>query len=65
MNPKDDYGKTPLHYAAENGHLGVCQLILEKVHEKNPKDDYGMTPLENADLNGHSEVVELIKSLII
>ena len=26
--PKDDKGWTPLHFAALNGHLRVCELIL-------------------------------------
>ena len=27
-NPKDDIGRTPLHFAAKNGHLSICQLII-------------------------------------
>ena len=27
-NPQDFHGKTPLHEAARNGHLSVCQLIV-------------------------------------
>ena len=30
-NPKDKEGMTPLHFAAENGHLSICQLLLEKI----------------------------------
>ena len=34
-NPNDIYGLTPLHQAAENGHLSICQLIVENVDDKN------------------------------
>ena len=27
----DDSDKTPLHFAAENGHLSICQFVLENV----------------------------------
>ena len=30
-NPKDEEGMTPLHFAAENGHLSICQLLLENI----------------------------------
>ena len=32
INPKDDKGETPLHWAAANGHLNVCEFILEHIH---------------------------------
>ena len=28
--------RTPLHYAANNGHFGVCKLIIENTSDKNP-----------------------------
>ena len=30
-NPKDKYGETPLHEAADNGHYEICQLIIENL----------------------------------
>ena len=30
-NPKDNLGETPLHFAAQNGHLPVCQLIINNI----------------------------------
>ena len=47
-NPKDNFGFTPLHLAAENGHLELCQLIIENVQDKNPKNSWDkITPLQN------------------
>ena len=30
-NPKDNFGETPLHSAAQNGHHAVCQLIIDNI----------------------------------
>jgi ankyrin repeat protein len=41
------YGGTPLHFAAEEGHMEVINCILYKVENKNPQDSNGTTPLHN------------------
>ena len=43
-NPRDKFGKTPLHWAAMRGHFEMCKLILENVNDKSPADNYGKTP---------------------
>ena len=40
-NPKDQFGKTPLHWAAGNGHKIICKMIMDEVEDKNPKDLFG------------------------
>jgi ankyrin repeat protein len=48
VNPICADGFTPLHIAAENGHLEICQLILrnmEKKMLKNPRNTSKTTPL--------------------
>ena len=40
-NPKDQFGKTPLHWAAGNGHRLICKMIMDEVEDKNPKDLFG------------------------
>ncbi|KAI1859367.1 hypothetical protein JX265_010370 [Neoarthrinium moseri] len=59
---RDSNGRTPLSWAAENGHTKVVKLLLEtKEVEVNSKDtEYGRTPLSWAAKNGHYEVVELL-----
>ena len=47
-NPKDNFGFTPLHEAAMNGRLSLCQLIVVNVDDKNPIHNYGGTPLHLA-----------------
>ena len=63
-NPKDNDGWTPLHLAAENGHLSICQLIIKNVDEKNPKDDFGETPLKLATSRHHLDIKNLVENAI-
>ena len=51
---------TPLHFAANNGHFSVCELIINNISRKNPGDECGWTPLHSAAQNGHLRVCKLI-----
>ena len=57
FNPSGD---TPLHFAAEKGHLKICKQIIEKISAKNPENDNGWTPLHLAAQNKHMELCKLI-----
>ena len=59
-NPSTDCGLTPLHFAAERGHLDICKLIMQSVQNKNPSDQYGDTPLKTASRKGLIDVCRLI-----
>ena len=60
-NPPNNYGKTPLHWSAAEGHLDICKLIIEDANNKNPSDQSRHTPLFYAKGRGHFEVVKLIE----
>ncbi|KAI8626567.1 ankyrin repeat-containing protein [Xylariaceae sp. FL1651] len=65
VDSKDNYGQTPLSWAAEKGHEAVVQLLLNtgKVDvdsKDNNYDNYGQTPLSWAAKNGHEAVVQLL-----
>ena len=51
-NPPMNNGQTPLHIAAENGNLEVCQFfticLLTMGKDTNPSDNYGKTPIDVA-----------------
>ena len=54
-NPRDGRGRTPLHDAAERGHLEVCHAIIDrlKYNDRSPRDNNGQTPFQLALANGH------------
>ena len=60
--PQDNYGFTPLHEAAAEGHVEVIKLFLEnpKVVDKNPGNLSGQTPLHLATLRGFKDVCQLL-----
>jgi len=60
LNSKDDYGQTPLSWAAEKGHAAVVMLLLEKGVKLETKDKNGQTPLSWAAEKGHEAVVKLL-----
>jgi len=53
-------GWTPLHAAAANGHLKMCQTLLEQGADINAQDLAGSTPLHLAAGRGHHETVSLL-----
>ena len=56
----DEYGKTPLLWAAEEGHEAVVALLLEKGAELDSKSKSGRTPLSLAAGRGREAVVALL-----
>jgi ankyrin repeat protein len=60
VDPKDSDGRTPLSWAAENGHEVVVELLLEKDAELESKGRDGRTPLSWAAESGREAVVELL-----
>ncbi len=57
-----DYdGRTALHLAASEGHLGIVRLLIERGANVNIVDRWGATPLSNATGHGHDEVAKLLE----
>jgi ankyrin repeat protein len=58
----DEYGLTPLLWAAWSGHETVMKQLLERDDvEADSKDKLGRTPLSWASRRGHDAVVKLLQ----
>lgn len=54
----DEFGKSALHLAAENGHQSAVDLLLKHDAEVNARDAQGETALHLAARSGRFEVIE-------
>jgi len=54
------FHRTPLHYAAQNGHFGVVEYLGNQKADINAKDKDDGTPLHIAAQIGHLSVVEYL-----
>ena len=59
-NPAYYEGWTALHEATDNGHLKICEFIINNVKETNPPDNKGITPLSLAEIDNKFEIYKLI-----
>ncbi|WP_353283954.1 ankyrin repeat domain-containing protein [Wolbachia endosymbiont (group A) of Lypha dubia] len=60
LDAKDKEGKTPLHFAAQEGDLGMVQFFLDRGVKIEAKDIYGWTPLHFA---ASSDKLDIVKFL--
>ncbi|KAL0049995.1 hypothetical protein WJX82_002341 [Trebouxia sp. C0006] len=62
VDSRDAYQFTPLHSAANGGHVGTIQKLISFSHDVDVRDYLGRTPLHYAALHGRAAAVEeLIK----
>ena len=60
INTKNENDNTPLHLAADAGHLGIVRLLIEKGADVNSMNADRRNPVLLAGYNGHTEVVKLL-----
>jgi len=53
---------TPLHFAAERGHLKCVTVLMRRKPNIDILDSKGETPLHKASFHGHTEIVEILLS---
>ena len=58
-NIRDNYGWTPLHEAALNGHREVVEFLLERGVDPNVRNNDGWTPLHYAAKDCHVDVASV------
>ncbi|WP_456201480.1 ankyrin repeat domain-containing protein [Wolbachia endosymbiont of Protocalliphora sialia] len=58
IDAQDKDGKTPLHFAAQEGNLDMVQFFLNRGANIKAKDMYGWTPLHFASAYGKFDVVK-------
>jgi ankyrin repeat protein len=60
----DGYGRTPLHYACNEGNPVLCAELLAAGVLPNSRDDNGTTPLWRATIasRGQGEVIALLRA---
>ena len=61
VDAQDMYGVTPLHHAAEGGHLAAAEALLRAGADVGAKNENGHTPLFLAQGNRHEQVAELLR----
>lgn len=56
---------TPLHAAAEEGHIGICKILLDPSLgiDVNNEDTGGFTALELASMRGHTGIVSILLNI--
>lgn len=58
---KDDFGRTPLSYAAEYGHKDTVELLMKHTDtDTDSTDEQGRTPLSWAAGRGHVDVLKVL-----
>ncbi|KAF8795282.1 Ankyrin-3 like protein [Argiope bruennichi] len=60
IDDRDIDGKTPLHYACENGHLDVTKYLIKHKAKTNSKDVFGYSPMYYAIAKSHNEIANFL-----
>ena len=56
-----EFGATLLHYAADNGHINIATLLLDKkAHIEAKTHDFGWTPFLIAAFHGNRDLIKLL-----
>ena len=62
-NAPDNFGDTPIHYAAEYGYLDIIKILLKFNYTPNVPNIQGLTPIALATERGHLIIVKFLAHL--
>jgi hypothetical protein len=62
VNFRDYDRRTPLHVAASEGRVEICQFLVERGARINRSDRWGGSPLDDAHRHRHGVVVDLLRN---
>lgn len=60
VDARDEFDRTPLHWAVRGVHFEVMQLLIEKGADVNAKDNARITPLHSVASSGHMQAAEML-----
>jgi ankyrin repeat protein/L-ascorbate metabolism protein UlaG (beta-lactamase superfamily)/Tol biopolymer transport system component len=60
VDARDEFDRTPLHWAVRGVHFELMQLLIEKGADINAKDNARITPLHSVASRGHKQAAELL-----
>lgn len=63
LNFRDYDRRTALHVAASEGHVNVCQYLVQKGAKVNRSDRWGGSPLDDAHRHRHQDVIAYLRGL--
>jgi ankyrin repeat protein len=61
LNVQDEYGRTALHAAAEEGWTSYASILIERGADIDKTDKEGDTPLDYAVFHEHHEIADLLR----
>ncbi|KAK0627838.1 ankyrin repeat-containing domain protein, partial [Immersiella caudata] len=60
VSARDKWGRSPLHYACEQGEFAIAKSLLANGADANSVDEWGGTPLLLATIAGADDIVSLL-----
>ncbi|AFZ10868.1 Ankyrin (plasmid) [Oscillatoria nigro-viridis PCC 7112] len=60
VNIRDEFGKTPLYWAADRGKKNVVEMLIANGADVNIKNKYEQTPLNAAAIRGAKTITEIL-----